>query len=100
MHALPLAAIEFADRNLIRNIADNAALYELHQPLQRPSSHRTVSPHSGTPHCVDPSWHCWGLDGNHPEHLTEPRPQRPVFYFEFNPAPILTLKSRLAYCYA
>jgi hypothetical protein len=29
-HALPLAAIEFAERNVFRNIADNAAFHELH----------------------------------------------------------------------
>jgi hypothetical protein len=27
----------------------------LNQPLQRVSSHKTISPHSDTPHCVDPS---------------------------------------------
>jgi hypothetical protein len=27
-----------------------------------------VSPHSDTPHCVDPSWHYRRLGGKHPAH--------------------------------
>jgi len=57
LHALPLAAIEFAQRNVVRNIADDVALHQLNQPLQRASSHGTVSLHSDTPHRFDPSWH-------------------------------------------
>jgi hypothetical protein len=43
--ALPLAAIEFADRNVVRNIAHDVALHELHQPMEGLSPQGTVFRH-------------------------------------------------------